>query len=363
MKTLAIISPNELAYSESFIQAHKNLPFKIKYYFGGFFPTSLEGYGKIATYNRISRIRNRFSKKFSISELSLMTSFKRENVDCVLAEYGPTASKVLNVVKHLDIPMVVHFHGFDASHKPTIDEFAEHYKKVFKYAQAVIVVSKKMNKALLKLGCPSDKIVLATYGPNEAYLGNKPLYKKQQFIAVGRFVDKKAPYLTIAAFNKVLQEFPNAKLLMVGDGPLLNTCKKLTAYWNIENSIEFKGVKTCREILSYMEDSIAFLQHSIIADSGDSEGAPVAILEAQAAALPVISTIHAGIPDVVINNETGFLVEEEDVETMAKYLIRILKEDGLAKTLGEAGRKRIIENFSMKKHLGAIENTINNILK
>lgn len=82
------------------------------------------------------------------------------------------------------------------------------------------------------------------------------------------------------------------------------------------------------------------------------------ILEAQAAALSVISTIHTGIPDIVIQNETGLLCVERDVEAMTNNMLRILEENGLAKRMGEAGRKRVKENFTMERHLGIITKAI-----
>jgi glycosyltransferase involved in cell wall biosynthesis len=107
-----------------------------------------------------------------------------------------------------------------------------------------------------------------------------------------------------------------------------------------------------------MEGSIAFVQHSVTAPNGDAEGTPVAILEAQAAALPVISTHHAGIPDVVIHNETGLLVSEGDIEGMAENLVKVLQDENLPKKLGEAGRKRIAENFTLEKHLNSLSKEI-----
>src|SRR6185503_1943415 len=97
------------------------------------------------------------------------------------------------------------------------------------YAYAVIAVSEKMKEDLTILGCNPKKIGMAPYGPATSFFNLEPDYKIPQFITVGRFVDKKAPYLTIIAFSKVVQNYPNAKLIMVGDGPLLNTCVNLVA--------------------------------------------------------------------------------------------------------------------------------------
>lgn len=107
-----------------------------------------------------------------------------------------------------------------------------------------------------------------------------------------------------------------------------------------------------------MEHAGAFVQHSVTAAGGDFEGTPVAVLESQATALPVIATRHAGIPGVVIHNETGLLWEERDVEAMTNNMLCIIEENGLAKRMGEAGRKRVKENFTMERHLGIITKAI-----
>lgn len=358
IRTLAIFSPSQNAYSETFIQAHKNLPFNIKYYYDGFLPSHLEAQGKIVKYKAGNRIRNLFNKRFTIAEQCLRDSLKSEQVDCVLAEYGPTACHTLNVVKSLNLPLIVHFFGYDASLRTIIDEYEEKYKLVFNYSKYVVVVSEKMRQDVIRLGCPAQKIVLTYCGPDNSFFNAKPHFILPQFLSVGRFVDKKAPYLTIAAFKNVVLKFPEARLIMIGDGELLNTCKNLTRIWGIEKNVDFIGVKTPVEILKIFEDSLAFVQHSISADNGDSEGTPVAVLDAQAAGLPVISTFHGGITDVIVNDETGFLVEEYDVEAMTKNMLRMLKEEGLAQKMGNAGRERITKNFTMEKHLALLETII-----
>ena len=355
MKTLAIFSPNRNAYSETFIQAHKKLPFNIRYYYGGYLPTALEPSGTFFKFNLLAKFKKKIKSKFSWYEYALLQSLKKEKVDCVLAEYGITASESLQVIKYLKLPLIVHFHGFDASNKSILDNYANRYKEVFDYASAVVAVSFKMKEDLIKLGCPLSKLTIAAYGPDPMFLKNNPPYVNPKFTAVGRFVDKKAPYFTIAAFKKVVETYSDAKLIMIGDGALLNACKNLVKLWGLSDSVEFKGILNQAEIREVFQDSIAFVQHSIIADSGDTEGTPVAVLEAQAAALPVISTYHAGIPDVVINSETGLLVEEHDIDGMANNMLRILQEEGLARKLGVAGRQRIIEKFSRENNLSVLK--------
>lgn len=358
-KTLAIFSPNEITYSETFIQAHKKLPYNIRYYYGGKLPVKAEFNPNLIDFSLRERIEKKITQHgFNLREYALMNSLKKENVDCVLAEYGPTACATLKVVSFLKIPLVVHFHGFDASHKETIKTYRDQYLQVFDYASAIIAVSKKMKTDLICLGCDEKKITISSCGPDSLYFKNNPGYNNQSFLTIGRFVEKKSPFATILAFKKVTEKYPDAKLFMVGDGELHSSCEVLARVLRIENNIEFKGIQNKEYIKILFEESIAFIQHSVVAESGDSEGTPVAVLEAQAAALPVIGTFHAGIPDIVINNETGLLVEENDIAGTATNMIRILSENGLAKKLGEKGRERVFKNFTLEMHLKSLEKII-----
>jgi len=357
-KTLAIFSPHQNSYSETFIQAHKQLNFNIKFYYGDNLPNALESENDIFDSSLSARVKWHLLKGFSFDEKRILFSLRKEKVDFVLAEYGPCAAESLRIIKYLKLPLIVHFHGHDSSEIGILSKYEQKYKEVFQYASKIIVVSNKMNEALLNLGCRKDKLVINTYGPDESFFSLNPGFKEKLFVAVGRFVSKKAPHLTIKAFKKVVEKFADAKLIMVGDGYLLNVCKVISETLGLKDNIIFPGILNKEEIKVLFENSIAFVQHSVVAENGDSEGTPVAVLETQAAGLPVISTHHAGIPDVVINGETGLLVEEHDVEGMSKNMIRILEEEGLAKKLGDAGRKRVKENFSMEKHLKIIEDIL-----
>jgi glycosyltransferase involved in cell wall biosynthesis len=100
-----------------------------------------------------------------------------------------------------------------------------------------------------------------------------------------------------------------------------------------------------------MQRARAFVQHSVTAPDGDSEGTPVAIIEAQMSGLPVVSTRHAGIPDVVIDGETGFLVNEGDVAGMGRMMARLASQPALAARLGESARRRALAGYTLSRHL------------
>lgn len=361
---LAILSPSQNAYSETFIQAHKSIPdITVYYYYGDCIPTHLEGEGAITSKRFTDRIFQKISNSILKSDLrpnekALLNSFVKKKVDCVLAEYGTTAACVINVCKSLKVPLIAHFHGYDASKYTVLKDNQQSYIELFNYASAIVVVSKAMKIKLLQLGCPEDKLIYNPYGPDDAFFEISPSFQSEQFIGIGRFVDKKAPYYTILAFYKVLQKYPEARLVIGGDGPLKNTCMNLIRYLNIEDHVLLLGIIRPETFREYLKDSIAFVQHSITAEDGNMEGTPVGILEASSAGLPVISTFHAGIPDVIIHKKTGLLCKEHDVDGMAELMIQILDDRGLAISMGENGKKNIRNNFSMEKHLGILSELI-----
>ena len=168
---------------------------------------------------------------------------------------------------------------------------------------------------------------------------------------------------TILAFSKVLVKFPEAKLVIGGDGNLLEVCKNLVHYLKIRNNVLLPGALSQEEFSYYLQNSLAFVQHSITAINGDQEGTPVAILEASAAGLPVISTKHAGIPDVIIDGETGFLVEEHDVDGMAEKMIQLMENKLLAKELGVNGKERIKKYFTLEKYLQTLDELIVDVIE
>lgn len=361
---VALFSPNETAYSETFIEAHKeNIKENIFYYYGGFIPQFLSGRGQLSEIIKASGFLGKLfscirekNKKTNIDILK--ESLLENKINVVLAEFGTTAAGSLPAIKGASIPLVVHFHGYDAHNNDIINEFADSYKNVFDYASKVLVVSQDMMKQLVKLGCPKEKLIYTVCAPRNDFFDISPKFESQQFLAVGRFVDKKAPYYTILAFKNVLKYFPNSRLKMAADGPLLNMCINVVKFLHIEKNVDFTGVLDRESIKNEMNNSIAFVQHSIIAANGDSEGTPVAIMESGAAGLPVIATRHAGIKDVVLEEETGLLVDEHDVDAMAIAMKRILGDMKFAQQMGQKARERIKNEFSMDQHISVIEKAL-----
>lgn len=363
---IAIFSPGKNPYSETFIQAHKHfLKGNVFYYYNKGSALRLEKYERELLSHQIKGLKLKKKllglPKHPLWAEAAKKSLKAHQIDVILVEYGHHAYRLLPLLEICGIPFVVHFHGFDASADEVIKQ-CDHYHSVFERASKIIAVSKVMGQKLLDLGCPEDKILYNTYGPNPDFESVKAQLSKQQFIAMGRFTEKKAPYYTILAFKKVLEFFPEVKLLMAGDGDLLSTCQNLVRYYKLEKHVMFLGVVTPEEFRELLSESLAFVQHSITAANGDMEGTPVVILEASASGLPVISTHHAGIPEVILHEETGLLCEEHDVDAMAENMLKLLRDRDYAMQLGRRGKERIKNSFSMGQHISLLQETLENVV-
>lgn len=362
---IAMVSPSYNVYSETFIQEQKDgLQGEVFYYYGGNLPTHLEHYGKLMSSS--IHLGNKMRRKLGLSsfnaeETAFIHSLKQHKIQVVLAQYGTTAHRIVKLCKHLNIPLITHFHGYDASIKAVIEN-CNNYRDVFAHSTNVIAVSIAMKEKLIRLGCPKEKLIYNPYGPHTSFIEVQPDFSAATFIALGRFVEKKAPYYTILAFNQVLVQYPNAKLIIGGKGELYEVCYNLIRHLKIENSVSLPGILSKEQFLDYLKTSLAFVQHSVMALSGDQEGTPVAVLEASAAGLPVIATLHAGIPDVIVDGETGFLVAEHDVAAMAEKMLLLLENKELAMQLGKKGKERIKNNFTMERHLRVIDELINNVI-
>lgn len=355
---LCITRSNEYSYSETFIDNQiKELKPKILLW-EGWYPSVLPNQKSFLPFpfNYIGirgTLRNLFPYFYHKLYTHFLASYLQKNkIDTLLANYGPMGVALSDACVRANVKLFVHFHGFDAAEYQTLEKYKEKYKVLFRKATGIIVVSNDMKDQLLGLGANEATIYLNPYGVEIGkFFGAKPENKLPIFISVGRFTAKKAPLLTIKAFEKVLKSLPNAKLIMIGEGELWEDAKRLVDRLKLSESIEFKGKKSPKEIAEYLREAKVFVQHSLRAKNGDSEGTPNTILEASATGLPIISTRHAGIKDAVVHGETGFLVKEGDWEMMATYMVQLVQDPQLAGKMGRSARKHMEENYEMSKRV------------
>ena len=285
--------------------------------------------------------------------------FQQHRPDVVLAEFGTTGAVVVDACEKLDIPLVVHFHGYEISKEEVVRANAERYHQLGRSAAALVAVSTPMKERVLAFGPPPERVVVNPCGVDmELFEPTRAESPSPVFLSVGRFVEKKAPHLVILSFARAHERDPTFRLRMVGDGPLMGVCTDLVHALGIQDAVTFLGHQSHEAVQREMKAARGFLQHSVIAASGDREGAPVSVLEANASALPLVATSHEGIADVVIPGVTGLLVEERDVNAMADGMLRLVNEPEFAAQLGRAARERTARYFSMERSLGRLRHVL-----
>ena len=368
-RRLCVITPRIDGPTETFIRAHiDRLPAEVRVLYGGFFPrfekdgpALLPGSHRAAA-GLVARVSGADRRRVEASLIARMSRDGRTRALAgrlsgiaplaVLAEYGQTGAAVTEACTRAGVPLVVHFHGYDAYAAHVLEEHGPAYPAMFAAAAALVAVSGDMRRQLIELGAPEERVRLAPYGIDlERFAPRESRGIDPTFVAVGRFVDKKAPHLTVLAFREVVREVPEARLRMIGTGPLLDACVQLARALGIDQAIEFEGRASHERVTDVMAEARAVVQHSLRPTHGDSEGTPLAILEAGASGVPVVATRHGGIIDAVKDGETGFLVDERDVGAMSERMIRLARDRDLALRMGDSARNRIAEHYSMDLHI------------
>lgn len=293
------------------------------------------------------------------ADLCYLRILRKYKIDVVLAQFGHSGAEIFKTCKLKKIPLIVYFRGFDVTNDKMLNKYTDIYFEMFKNCAATISVSRSIRNQIIYLGADPSTAFVAPSGADISLFDNNKIYsKKKNLLFVGRLVPKKAPHLLIEAFSKVIRKHPDAKLTMIGDGYLYGVCVDLIQGLKLQKSVEIIGFKNHETIKKYMEMSNVYVQHSVVAIDGDSEGTPVSILEAGASGIPVVSTKHAGITDAVIHGNTGFLVEERDVDSMAQYISILLDDNELQKKMGENAKTHIKTNYSQNNTIHRVANVI-----
>ena len=352
---MLVFAPTRRAASETFVRANlAGLPFAVSAYFGDEFPLNQPArlaYGLSVLVSKACTRLGWLRLAEWPAALVALALIRRHRPDVVLAEFGFHAVRVMQAAAFAEVPFVVHFRGSDLSAQRRIGVLRGRYLRLVSIASGGVCKSKQMAAKLEQLGMLPSRILISASGANPAlFKAGNPALAAPVFLAVGRFVAKKGPLKTIRAF--ALQ--PIGELWMVGDGPLFEDARRLVQDLQLQARVCFLGVKTQPEVADLMRQVRVFVQHSLIAPDGDSEGNPVSVMEAQLSGLPVVATRHAGIPDVVLDGCTGLLVEEGDVQGMAAAMERLMADPGLAARFGSAGRDRVLAGFTLGHHLQAL---------
>ncbi len=275
--------------------------------------------------------------------------------DLIHCQFGIEALRLIDNLSNRSIPVVIQFRGFDASKMLSKKSYIKRLKQVLGRDNFYsIFVANSLRKNLEKHDINVEKSMILHSGIDlKKFVREKDKeHDTFTFLQVSSLVEKKGHEYTLKAFAKFLsaQKLKNFKLVLTGDGERKATLIDLSNELKIQKYVKFIGFVSPIEAKELMQNADVFVHHSITPQSGDEEGIPNALMEAMAMELPVLSTYHAGISELVTDGVNGYLVQERDVDT---YSLRMT--DILSWRKVKANREVIAEEFEIGKHIAKLE--------
>jgi len=291
------------------------------------------------------------------------------------AHFATDAIWTLPLVSKLNIPLIVTCHGHDvtASNKTKEDliklyggnPFPQMYRglqqRLFKTAHCCIAVSEFVRSKAILRGCPADKLRVQYIGVDIEKLSPDPSVIRQPIVLfVGRLVEYKGCQYLIQAMAEVQSILPDIELVIIGDGEERQTLEKQAA--SLLKRYRFLGVQPSKVVKDWMNQSMLFCSASFTDSKDTCEGLPITILEAQAMNLPVIGSIHAGIPEAIIHEETGLLFPEKDWKTLAEQILSLAQNRQLRQQLANTARQRVEKIFNLQENNKKLEKIYDQVL-
>jgi len=291
----------------------------------------------------------------SLRLLFAVIPFLGESVfyDVLHCHFGPFGLRgmFLRDVAALSGKLVITFHGADLT--KDIRAFGpELYRRLFKSGDLFLPISEFWEQRLKELGCPSQKIKVHRMGidcKEFAFSQREIGTEVTRLVSVCRLVEKKGIEYAIRAVAAVVRTGRAVQYDIIGDGPLRPHLSKLVEQLAMSSFVTIHGSKRKPEVVAMLMSSHMLLAPSVTAANGDQEGIPVALMEAMATGLPVVSTWHSGIPELVSDGESGFLVEERDVGSLEERLIYLLDHPDIRARMGQRGRMFVEAQFEIDK--------------
>jgi colanic acid/amylovoran biosynthesis glycosyltransferase len=279
------------------------------------------------------------------------------------AHFGPDGCEAIPLARALDIPLVVSLHGYDVTTDD--DQVWRWYLRRRSLLQAhgarFICVSDFIRKQALAKGFPAEKTVVHYTGIDTDFFRPDPnVVRCPVVLFVGRLVPVKGCEYLIRAMARVQEVVPEAKLVVIGDGPLRKRLQQLAKA--TLKSCAFLGVQGSSTVRDWMNRAAVFSTPSGIAESGATEAFGLVFAEAQAMALPVVGFATGGVPEVVAHEQTGFLVSEQDWEALAAKLLVLLQNHDVWSQFSEAGPARVKALFNIRKQATILEDIYESVL-
>ena len=378
MKKVLIFRDKLLPYSQTFVksQAEALKNWDYMYLTSNLTHTLPIDESKVILLPKI--LKNKFVKKnfgvlYNFFYRRFIKKLKAENFSLLHAHFGTDAIKVSEIAYDLNIPLVVTLHGTDINIYREVWESGARGKNKIKYpAQLLaianqkhthfIAVSQAIKNRAIEFGIPSEKITVRYIGVNTQLFKpvNKPSNNKD-ILFVGRMIENKGVKVLVNAFAKVHLKAPEARLVLIGDGPEMESCKQLAEDFNLP--VDFLGVQPPEMVIRQFNHSRLFCLPSYTIEDGASEGMAIVVLEAQACGIPVVTSARGGATEGIIHGETGFAFAERDVDQLAEYLILLLQDDALVESMSKAAASFVHQRFDLKECTALLECYYDSIAK
>lgn len=303
----------------------------------------------------LNELRNRWGSyvgpRLSRSERRRLLDFLDETrPSAVLAEYGPTGCILMDPCTEANVPLYVHFHGYDANILPKKSLISIYYRGLFARAAGIIVTSEFLRQRLLRLGCPAGKLHVSPCGVDTQRFAPLPSKRPgKRILMVSRMIPQKGPLQSIGSFASMLPRHPGAVLEVIGSGHLLSRAMREAERLGVAGHVTFHGAKPHDFVLDRLQAADILIQHCITRPFGGIELLGLSLIEAMACAVPVVATRHGAIPDTVEDGVTGILVDEHDVKGMADAMAALLDDPARAEAMGKAGRARVLGRFTLEQ--------------
>ncbi|MBI3233131.1 MAG: glycosyltransferase family 4 protein [Bacteroidetes bacterium] len=310
--------------------------------------------------NFIHHLNNRYIKT--------RIRLNKNQFEIIHAHFAHTACEYVSLIKSLNKKLVVSFYGYDYENLPYKQpRYIELYKELFIHASAFVVEGKHGASLLEKMGCSPTKIYVVPLGIDVSSIPQRLKYKKQDelnLVQVSNYKEKKGHIYTIESFRLALINCPNLTLTLVGVGDGREVIEELVNLYHIEDKVYFINSVNPKELYNFLLDYDVLIQPSMTTEDKDTEGgAPVIILDAQACGLPVISTFHADIPNVVLQNKTALLSNEKDVDSLANSIQSFYQMDEKTYTAySNHAKEYVVEHFDINKCSETLEKVYNSLL-
>jgi colanic acid/amylovoran biosynthesis glycosyltransferase len=283
----------------------------------------------------------------------------RRDPDLMHIYFGNTGVHLLPLIERWDRPCVVSFHGMDVQRRESERGYEGRLRRLLRIVPIVLVRSHSIAERLIELECDPLKIRLNRTGiplDDFPYVSRRvPVNGSWNIVQACRLVPKKGLPTTLRAFALFAQKFPNARFVIAGEGPLLKGLQELACELRVEKAVHFAGFLDQSELRKLFEGSHLFVHPSEVAIDSNQEGVPNSMLEAMASGLPVVATMHGGIPEAVTDGVSGLLVPERDYQRLGDALVKLAEDPAHLFEMGRAASRTVAAEFGQARQTEALE--------